>query len=154
MAAVASKRGAGSTYKRIYKQPITWLQTTAKDDASYSNPTGIDRADYLRTERRRPCMDDGADHSTDVLIVLIMQRPPPNARRQFRLVCLTALAAAHRHAHLHDPSQPRRDARHHQEASASTSLTTIYHLQLQQSDAARRCASCSTDRCTCCFADL
>jgi hypothetical protein len=43
-------------------------------------------------------MDDGADLSTDVLVVLIMQRPPPNACRQFRLVCLTALAAAHRHA--------------------------------------------------------
>jgi hypothetical protein len=32
-------------------------------------------------------MDDGVDLSTDVLVLTIMQRALPNARRQFRLVC-------------------------------------------------------------------
>jgi hypothetical protein len=101
--------------------------------------TRRDPADCVRTERQRPCMVDGADLSTDVLI-LIMQRAPSNARRQFRLV-RPALLAARRHAHLHQPSQPRRDARRHQEASAAStsSTTTTYHLQLRQSDAAGRC---------------
>jgi hypothetical protein len=41
------------------------------------------------------------------------QRLPPAPPR------LPALAAARRHAHLHEPAQPRRDARRHQEASTS-----------------------------------
>jgi hypothetical protein len=34
------------------------------------------------------------------------------------------------------------------------SSATTYHPQLQQSDAAGRCPSCSTNRCPCCSADL